>query len=178
MRLRSAFALLLTAAVLTGGCSVDEITGSGYEFADTLPQMVGDFGEDARVISGLERDGAVTFVVIGKDGRVHERAYELVCSVTGSRHGTSCNKRTTNRQRAPLRGERDSAGVTLGELDEDVVDHLRDEADAFGGAPVGLRGRRWVVAAGAFKAYVADLDGSDLHRAESAADRQFASSVS
>jgi hypothetical protein len=140
--------------------------------------MVEDFGEDARVISVLDRDGDVTFVVVGKDGRVHERAYELVCSVTGSRHGSSCDKRTTNRRRAPLRGERDSARVTLGELDKDVVDDLRDHADAFGGAPVGLRGRRWVVAAGAFKAYVADLDGSNLHRAESAADRQFASSVS
>src|SRR3954452_11017494 len=98
MQLRSpAAALALCLAAATGGCSVDEITGSGYDFADTLPQMVDDFGEDARVISVLDRDGDVTFVVIGKDGRVHERAYELVCSVTGSRHGTSCDKRTTNR---------------------------------------------------------------------------------
>src|SRR3954470_17854759 len=133
MRLGFTFACCLTAAALcAAGCSVDEITGSGYDFADTLPQMVDDFGEDARVISVLDRDGDVTFVVIGKDGRVHERAYELVCSVTGSRHGTSCDKRTTNRRRVPVRGERDSARVRLGELDKDVVDHLRDDADAFG----------------------------------------------
>jgi hypothetical protein len=166
-------------AALATGCSVDDVTGGGgYDFSGTLPKMVDDFGEDARVVSVLDRDGDVTFVVLGKDGRVHERDYELVCSVTGSRHGTSCSKRTTNRDRAPLRGERDAARVRLGDLDEHVVDDLRDATDAFAGAPVGLKARRWVVASGVFEAYVADLDGSHLHRAESAADREFANSVS
>jgi hypothetical protein len=180
MRLRPAVAaaLCLTAATLTGGCSVDDITGAGYDFADVLPEMVDDFGGDARVISVLDRDGDVSFVVLGKDGRIHERDYELVCTNTGSNHGTSCKKRTTNRTRAPIRGERDTARVKLVDLDKDVVDDLRDKTDAFGGAPVGLRGNRWVVAAGAFEGWVADLDGSNVHRAESAADRQFANSVS
>lgn len=59
-----------------------------------------------------------------------------------------------------------------------MVDGLRDKTDAFSGAPVGLRGSRWVVAAGAFVGWVADVDGSHVHRAESAADRAFANSVS
>lgn len=164
--------------VIASGCSAEDITGGGYDFSGTLPEVVGDFGGDARVISVLDRDGDVSFVVLGKDGRVHERDYEWVCSVTGSRHGTSCSKRTTNRARAPIRGERDAARVKLGDLDKDVVDDLRDKTDAFGGAPVGLRGTHWAVAAGVFKAYVADLDGSNVHRAESAADRAFANSVS
>lgn len=156
-----------------------DLTGGGYSFSDTLSEVRDDFGKDARVISILDRAGNVTYVVLGKDGRVHERDYRWVCGrSSGANSGTSCSKKTSNTERAPLRGERDLARARLGELDEGVVDHLRDETDAYSGAPVGLRGRRWAVAAAVFKGYVADLDGSHVHRAESAADRAFADSVS
>jgi hypothetical protein len=172
-------AVAATLCLALAGCNVEDVTGSGYSFSDVLPEAVDDFGKDARVIYILAREGDVSFVLLGTDGRVHERNYELVCSSNGSaRHGTSCSKRVTNKERAPLRGERDLARVRLGDLDEDVVDELRDGADAFSGAPVGLRGSRWVVAAGPFVGWVADLDGSNLHRAKSPADRAFANSVS
>jgi len=173
-RLTVAAALCLALAA----CNVEDITGGGYSYSDVLPEAVDDFGKDARVIYLLAREGDVEFVLLGADGRVHERKYELVCSSSGGPHGTSCSKRITNKERAPLRGEKDSARVKLGDLDEDIVDDLRDKADAFSGAPVGLRGSRWVVAAGAFVGWVADVDGSHLHRAESPADRAFANSVS
>jgi hypothetical protein len=180
MRLRFASAIAaVTLSATAAGCGIGDLTGGGYDYSDTLSEVRDDFGKDARVISILDRDGDVTFVVIGSDGRVHERDYEYVCGRSGgSRGGTSCSKHTKNMVRAPLRGERDLARARLGELDEDVVDDLRDRTDAFGGAPVGLKGRRWVVASGVFEAYVADLDGSNVHRAESAADRAFANSVS
>jgi hypothetical protein len=179
MRLRIAAAAASATALAATGCGIGDITGGGYDFADTLPEVRQDFGENTKVISILDRDGDVTFVLLGKDGRVHERDYEWVCTSSGgSRHGTSCSKEVHEKTRPPLRGERDLARTRLGELDEDVVDDLRDRADTFGGAPVGLKGRRWVVAAGAFEGYVADLDGEHLHRAESPADRAFADSVS
>jgi hypothetical protein len=171
-------AVAATCALALAGCSVDSITGAGYDFSDTLPEMADEFGDDARVISVLDRDGDVSFVVLGKDGRIHERDYELVCSHSGSNHGTSCSKRVSNRERAPIRGERDLGRVRLGDLDRDVVDHLRDETDAFDGAPVGLKATRWVVGTGAFESYIADVNGEHVHRVESAADRAFANTVS
>src|SRR4051794_4427859 len=162
MRLR--IALATTLAATAAGCGVGDLTGGGYDYSDTLSEVRDDFGKDARVISILDGDGDVTYVVLGTDGHVHERDYEYVCGRSGgNRSGTSCSKHTKNKVRAPLRGERDLARARLGELDEDVVENLRDKTDAFGGAPVGLKGRRWAVAAGVFEAYVADLDGSNVH---------------
>jgi hypothetical protein len=171
---------LATLAICLGaaGCSVDDLTGGGYDFSGTLPEMVDDFGPDTRAISILDRDGDVTFVVLGKDGRIHEREYEFVCSSSGGNRGTSCSKHVSNHERAPLRGERDLARVRLGDLDKDVVDDLRDETDAFGGAPVGLKGTRWIVGTGPFESYIADVNGEHVHRVESAADRAFADTVS
>lgn len=72
MLARLAVAAALCLAV--GGCDVEDIAaGGGYSFSDTLPEAVDKFGEDARVISILDRDGDVSFVVLGADGRVHER---------------------------------------------------------------------------------------------------------
>jgi hypothetical protein len=48
---------------------------------------------------------------------------------------------TKNTVRAPLRGERDLASARLGELDEDVVDHLRDETEAFAEAIDAMRAK-------------------------------------
>jgi hypothetical protein len=173
-----ALGLTLLAAAATG-CSVPGVGQVGrWSFDDTLPKMIDRVGDDARVIHILDRDGNVTYVVLGSDGNVHERYYEYSCHDSAGGPGTSCSPSERGKDRAPLRGETELASVRLGDLDRNVVDDLRDETDAFGGAPVGLRGRRWVVAAGVFKAYVAKVDGSDVHRAESAADRAFANSVS
>jgi len=170
---------VLIAALLLSGCSLPGAGGfgGGYSFEDTLPKMVDDFGKDARVISVLDRDGDVSFSVL--TGRmVHDRLYEQYCVRSGVNSGTSCSKRVTNHAHRAQPSEREAARVKLGELDEGVVDHLRDETDAFDGAPVGLRGRRWIVAAAVFKSYVADLDGGHVHEVKSAADRAFANSVS
>src|SRR3954470_5839958 len=112
MRARTAVAVAAAAlvAACSGGCGVGDLTGGGYDFSGTLPEVRDDFGKDARVISILDRDGDVTFVLLTKQGRVHERDYEWVCTSSGGRRGTSCSKHTSNRERAPLRGERDLAG--------------------------------------------------------------------
>src|SRR3954453_23547936 len=133
MRLRfaSAFAVAALAAAVAG-CGIGDLTGGGYDYSDTLSEVRDDFGKDARVISILDRDGDVTYVVLGTDGHVHERDYEYVCGRSGgNRSGTSCSKHTKNKVRAPLRGERDLARARLGELDEDVVENLRAKTDAY-----------------------------------------------
>lgn len=166
-------------ALLLGGCALPGSSSfGGFSFSDTLPKMIGDFGKGARVISVLDSDGDVSFSVL-VHGKVHERLYENYCvRSTTTAGGTSCSHRITNRVHRAVPREREAARVTLGELDGGVVGHLRDATGAYDGAPVGLRGRRWVVAAAVFKAYVADLDGSHVRRAKSAADRAFANSVS
>src|SRR4051812_42611169 len=105
MRLRIAARAAAAAAVATtlAGCGLADVTGGGgYDFADTLPEVRDDFGKDTKVISILDRDGDVTFVLLGKDGRVHERDYEYVCTTShSSRGGTSCSKRVRESARRP-----------------------------------------------------------------------------
>ena len=48
-----------------------------YTFAETLPPMIHDFGKSARVVSISVDPQGVRYVVIGRDGRVHERDYGL-----------------------------------------------------------------------------------------------------
>lgn len=129
------------------------------------------------MISVVDDDGDVSYsVLVGRT--VRERLYENYCTRSNVNSGTSCSRRTTNKSHRARPVERETARVRLGELDGGVVNHLRDETGAYDGAPVGLRTRRWVVAAGVFKSYVADLNGGHVHRAESPADRAFANSVS
>ena len=73
--------------------------------------------------------------------------------------------------------ELEAASLRLGQLDDGIVDDLRDRTDAYGSAPVALRGRRWVIASKVFEGWIANYDGKKLHRAKSAADRAFANSA-
>jgi hypothetical protein len=170
--------LVCAVALLLGGCALPGSSSfGGFSFSDTLPKMIDDFGENARVISVLDSDGDVSFSVLVR-GKVHERLYENYCTPSNVNSGTSCSHRVTNRVHRAVPREREAARVTLGELDGGVVGHLRDATGAYDGAPVGLRGRRWVVAAAVFKSYIADFDGGHVHAAKSSADRAFANSVS
>src|SRR4051794_14573523 len=53
----------------------------GYSFAEVLPITVDSVGEDARVLSVLDRGGDVSFELLTRDGdRVLERFYGEVCT--------------------------------------------------------------------------------------------------
>lgn len=172
--------LLVVLAVAGGGAWYFLDNGNpfgGYSYERTLDDVVDDFGKDARVLRILARSGNVTYEVITDDRKLHVREYELRCHSSSGRSGTSCSRHTSNTSRRAHPKELELAAVKLGALDDDVVDDLRDRTDAYGGAPVALRGRRWVIASKVFTAYIADFDGKNLHRVKSPAERAFANAT-
>jgi hypothetical protein len=135
----------------------------GYSFAEVLPLTVDSVGKDARVLSVLDRAGDVSFEVLTGDGSVQQRFYGKVCTSSPDGPGSACANRGTQGQRRATGRDRDAAVIRLGDLESGVVAHLRDQSGAGDDAPIGLRGRRWVVVAP--DPYIADVDGSNLHRA-------------
>jgi hypothetical protein len=148
----------------------------GYSFSKTLPKAIDAVGGDARVVSVIDRGRDVQFVVLTGDGRVLERFYGKVC--TKNVKGSACAYREKHDEHRASAGERKRAQVRLDQLDSGVVKRLRKETGIPDQVPLGLRGRYWVV--GSYQpsvAAIADLDGSHLHHAESAAERALARSV-
>jgi hypothetical protein len=148
----------------------------GYSFSETLPKAIDAGGADARVISVIVQDKNVGFTVLTRDGRVQERYYGKVC--TSSASGPNCSYREKHDEHDPSARERKAARVPLSELDGGAVDRLRKAARTDRKVPLGIRGRRWVV--GSYEpsvAAIANLDGSNVRRAETAAEIALARSV-
>jgi hypothetical protein len=148
---------------------------SGYSFSETLPKAIDAAGGEARVISVIVQDRNVGYTVL-KGDRVQERYWGKVC--TSSANGPNCAYREKHDDHRASARERKAARVRLDELDAGAVDRLRKEADVGKKVPLGIRGRRWVV--GSYEpnvAAIANLDGSNLRRAETAGEIALARSV-
>jgi hypothetical protein len=146
---------------------------TGYSFERTLPKVIDEEGGDARVVDVLARDKNVFFAVLTDDGKVSERFYGNVCKK--SARGPECAYRDTHDERAATAGDRRLAKVSLDDLDREAVDRARDASGTGKEVPIGLRGRRWVVGSYDAKvAAIADLDGSNLHRARTPRERALA----
>jgi hypothetical protein len=145
--------------------------GSPYSLQETLPQMVSDFGAHARVVELQDSTDDIVFRVIGSDGLLHERDYQLQFSET-SDGGTGKTRHVSNSESRPSTSDRRHAKVTLGQIPSGIVDKL---LSAVGfpkdGSSATLTGSTWMLESGArpFDKYEARYDGSRLHQTQSKA---------
>lgn len=148
------------------------ISGDSWTFDDTLPEVTGDFGEDAKVISISVGGGSVKYEVIGDDGLVHVRDY-IVETEHLSGGGQGRTRKTNNSERPATAKDTADAKVMLGDLDNDVVEQMWEEADfPSGGSAAALTGSEWALSSGArpFDHYLANADGSDVRQTTSRED--------
>ena len=168
---RSPLKLLVVLALVGGGIFlVPKMFGDDDEwtFEETLPGVIEDFGEDARVVSVVASPPDVTYAVIDAEGTLRSRRYYVeVESIGGEQPREERDRRTEDSERAATPKERQAAKVTLGELDSGVVERMWDEVDfPSEGSSATLSGRQWALAAGTrpLDRYLASFDGSNLQR--------------
>jgi hypothetical protein len=145
--------------------------GQPYSFQETLPKMVSSFGGQARVVQIVAGSDSVLYEVIGADGLVHRRDYELQTSETPG-GGTGYNRHESNSQRRPTAAERRAAVVTLGSLSPGIVDSLFGRVGfPHDGSSASLTGRTWLLQSGArpFDKYAALFDVRRLRQTSSKA---------
>jgi hypothetical protein len=146
----------------------------GYSFEETLHKTTDAAGGDARVLTFLVRGEDFSWAVVTDDGRVVERFYGELC--TGSAKGNHCTVRQSNHERRATPREDELARVRLSDVRPQILGELRHESGAGDIDAIGLRRRQWVIAK-AEQPYIADADGSNLHRATTATELALAKSV-
>jgi hypothetical protein len=143
---------------------------AGYSFPETLAKTTKAAGGDARVLSFIVRGQDFSYSVVTRDGRVVERFYGELCS--SRQH---CAVRESRHEHRATSRERELALVRLSDIRPSIVGQLRHDAGGSDDETVGLQRRQWVVAKA--EPYIADADGSHLHRAESPAELAFARAI-
>jgi hypothetical protein len=143
----------------------------GYSFEETLQKTTQAAGGQARVLTFLVRGEDFSWAVVTDDGRVIERFYGELCS--SRQH---CAVRQSGRERKATPREDELARVRLADISPRILGQLRHETGAGDIDAVGLRRRQWVIAKPE-QPYVADVNGSNLHRATTPAELALAKSV-
>jgi hypothetical protein len=146
---------------------------NGYSFPETLSRTTKAAGSDARVLSLIVRGQDFSYSVVTADGRVVERFYGELC--TSGARGHNCTIRESHHGHAASSRESELAQIRLADIRPSILDRLRREAGASENETIGLQRRQWAIATA--QPYLADADGSHLHRAESPAELAFARSV-
>jgi hypothetical protein len=147
----------------------------GYSFEETLQKTRDAAGDDSRVLTFLVRGEDFSYQVVTRHGDVLERFYGELCS--GTTHGNhNCSIRESRHQHPASAKETQLAQVRLRDIDPHVLSRLRHGAGASDVDAVGLRRRQWVVAKPE-QPYIADADGSNLHRATTPEELALAQSV-
>jgi hypothetical protein len=148
---------------------------SGYSFEETLHKTTDAAGGKARVLTFLVRGKDFSWAVVTDDGsRVIERFYGELC--TSSSRGNHCSVRQSNHERKATQREDELARVRLSDVDPQILGQLRHDSGASDADPVGLRRKQWVIARPE-QPYLAEVDGSNLHPAQSANEIALARSV-
>jgi hypothetical protein len=135
---------------------------------NTLPEMISEFGGNARVVSITVSSVGVHYEVIGSDGQVKVRDYGIHTSE--SIEGTAKSHEVTNTQRAATSAERKSAQVRLSQFDAGVVDELYGQvAFPSSSSSATFADGHWLLQSGShpFDKYEARFDGSGLHQTQS-----------
>jgi hypothetical protein len=147
---------------------------NGYSFEETLHKTTDAAGGEARVLTFLVRGEDFSWAVVTDDGRVVERFYGELC--TSSAKGNHCSVRQSDHERKATPREDQLARVRLSEISPQILGQLRHESGAGDVDAIGLRRRQWVIAKPE-QPYLADADGSNLHRAATPAELALAKSV-
>lgn len=145
--------------------------GSPYTLQETLPQMISDYGPSARVVQLQDSTDDITYRVIGPDGLLHERDYELQFSRTAG-GGTGMTRHISNSVSKPSASDVSGAQVRLGQISSGIVDKLFLEVGfPSNGSSATLHGDTWTLESGArpFDRYEARYDGTGLHQTQSQA---------
>jgi hypothetical protein len=145
--------------------------GSPYTLQETLPQMISDYGANARVVQLQDSTDDITYRVLGPDGLLHERDYELQFSRTAG-GGTGKTRHISNSVSKPSASDVSGAQVRLGQISSGIVDKLFSEVRfPSNGSSATLHGGTWTLESGArpFDRYEARYDGSGLHQTQSQA---------
>ena len=123
------------------------------------------------MLTFLVRGEDFSWAVVTDDGRVIERFYGELCS--SRQH---CATRQSNHERKATKREDELARVRLEEVRPQILGQLRHDSGAGEVDAVGLRRRQWVIAKPE-EPFIADADGSNLHRAATPAELALAKSV-
>ena len=151
-------------------------SGDDWTFEETLPEVKDDFGDDAKVSTISVLGGSITYSVIDSAGTLHTRRYFVETEQTRGPQGepaTGRTRRTENSERPATPKENAEAVVTLGDLDEGMVEEMWDEAGfPSEGSSAALVGEVWSLSSGAdpFAKFTADADGSNVVQTKSKED--------
>jgi hypothetical protein len=103
-----------------------------------------------------------SYQVVTSHGIVLERFYGELC--TSSTKGNHCTTRESHHQHPASSREHETAQVRLADISPHILGQLRHDSGASDDDPIGLRRRQWVIAKPE-DPYIADADGSNVHRA-------------
>jgi len=149
----------------------DQMNGRSYK--DTLGEVQGKFGDDAKVV-GIQIDASGTgYAVLSPDGsQVLIRQYGHTSEELPD-GGTGYSAKTSDDSRRATDVDRRTATVTLGQLDKNVVEDMWNEADfPHTGSTATLKASTWEIGSGArpFDKYQAKFDGSGFHQTQNKED--------
>jgi hypothetical protein len=181
-------AILIVVATIVGMCAIGVLViasviggasdaAKGRTYSDTLGDAQQKLGDGAKVVKIDVGGGGVEYDVLSPD-QVHVliRNYTVTTEQTTGDNGapaTGYTNHTDDSQRAVTPAAVKGAAVTLGQLDEGVVDKLWDEAGfPHSGSTATLQGSTWTIGSGAspFDKYQANFDGSGFHQTQSKSD--------
>jgi hypothetical protein len=148
---------------------------NGYSFAETLSKTTDAAGGDARVLTFLVRGEDFSYQVVTRHGDVLERFYGELCNGS-SRGNHNCTVRESRHQHPASAKETERAQVRLADISPSILGQLRHDSGAGDIDAIGLRRRQWVIAKPE-QPYIADADGSNLHRATTPGELALAKSV-
>lgn len=132
------------------------------------------FGDGAKVVKVNIDGGGVEYDMLGPDNatvlvRSYTRTSEEGVDNGNGQLGTAYTDHTDDSRRAATPSDIKGASVRLGQLDQDVVGKLWDQAGfPHSGSTATLQGSTWTVGSGArpFDKYAANFDGSGFHRTQ------------
>jgi hypothetical protein len=182
-------AILIVVATIVGMCAIGVVVvanviggisdaANGRTYSETLGDAQQKFGGGAKVVKIDVGGGGVEYDVLSPDNatvlvRSYTRTSQEGVDNGNGQLGTAYSNHTDDSQRAPTPADVKSASVTLGQLDQGIVDKLWDQAGfPHSGSTATLRGVTWTIGSGAhpFDKYEANFDGTGFHQTQSQSD--------
>jgi len=172
--------LLIAGAAVAGVFLIPKLLGTDkagetFTFKETYPEAVEKLGEDAKIVAVTSNTAFVGYDVVGEDGQIKTLSYTVETSETRGPQGQPAqgrDRKTVEGTRAPRPGEVENATITLGQLDEEVVERMFEELDFDPSSMATLSGQEWTLSSGlrTFDRFKANFDGTNIHQTQSKED--------